>query len=134
MFLKSLSCLEYYGLDPCHYFSSLGLSLDAIIKMSWAELKPISDIDMHLFIETGVRGGIYYIAKRFSKANNKDMQFYEDKKPSKYIMYFDANNLYGWAMSQYLPYSGFKWLNQKEIDKFDVNSIECNFTEENSCP
>ena len=89
---------------------------------------------MHLFIETGMTGGIYYIAKRFSKANNKDMQFYEDKKQSKYIMYFDANNLYGWAMSQYLPYSGFKWLNQKEIDKFDVNSIECYSTEENSCP
>ena len=95
MFLKSLSSLEYYGLDPCHYFSDPGLSLDAMIKMSWVELKPISDTDMHLFIETGMTGGICYIAKRFSKANNKDMQFYEDKKPSKYIMYFDANNLYG---------------------------------------
>ena len=54
------------------------------------------------------------------------MESYDVNKPSKFIMYLDANNLRGWAMSQYLPYGGFKWLNQKEIDKFDVNSIECN--------
>ena len=54
------------------------------------------------------------------------MQSYNVNKPSKFIMYLDANNLYGWAMSQYLPYGGFKWLNQKEIDKFDVNPIDCN--------
>ena len=60
------------------------------------------------------------------------MQFYNDKKPSRYITYLDENNLYGWAMCQYLPYGEYKWFNQKEIDKFDVNSIECNSTEENS--
>ena len=54
------------------------------------------------------------------------------KKPSKYIINLDGNNLYGWAMTQYLSYSEFKWLNQKEIDKFDVNSVECNSIEENS--
>ena len=58
---------------------------------------------MHLFIEKGMRGGIFYIAKRYSKANNKYMQSYDAKKPSKYIIYLDANNLYGWATSQYLP-------------------------------
>ena len=68
---------------------------------------------MHLFIEKGMRLGIFYIAKRFSKANNKYMQFYDDKKTSKFIVYLDAHNLYVWAMSQYLLYSGFKWLNQK---------------------
>ena len=88
---------------------------------------------MHLFIEKGgMRGGISYIGKRHSKANNKYMKCYDDKKPSKYIMYLDANNLYGWTMSQYLPYGRFKWLNQKEVDRFDVNSIECNSIEENS--
>ena len=51
------------------------------------------------------------------------MQSYDDKKPSKFIAYLDANYLYGWAMSQYLPYGGFKWLNQKEIDKFGLKSI-----------
>ena len=63
---------------------------------------------MHLFNEKGMRGGISYIAKRFSKTNNKYVQLYDDKKPSKYITYLHANNLYGWAMSQYLPYGDFK--------------------------
>ena len=87
---------------------------------------------MHLFIEKGMGGGISYIAKRFNKANNKYMHHYDDKKPSKYITLLDANNLYGCAMSQYLPYGDVKWFNQKEIDKFDVNSIECNSIEVNS--
>ena len=77
---------------------------------------------MYLFTEKGIRGGISYIAKRFCKANNKYMQSYDDKKSSKYSTYFDANNLYSWAMNQYLPYSKFKWFNQKESDQFDVNS------------
>ena len=65
MFLKSLlMCLEYYGLDPCHYFSSPGLSWDAMPKMTGIELELISDIDMYFFIEKGMRGGISYIAKR----------------------------------------------------------------------
>ena len=94
-----------------------------MLKMTEIELELISDIDMYLFVEKGMRGGISNIAKRFSKANNKYMQSYDDKKPSKYITYLDANNLYGWAMSQYLPYGEFRWLNQKEIDKFCLNSI-----------
>ena len=57
---------------------------------------------MHLFIEIRMRGGISYIAKRYSKANNKYMQFYDDKKTNKYITYLDTNNLHGWEMSQYL--------------------------------
>ena len=64
-FIKT--CLDYYGLDPCHYFSSPGLSWDAMLKMSGVELDLISDIDMHLFVEKGMRGGISYIAKRHSK-------------------------------------------------------------------
>ena len=64
---------------------------------------------MHLFSEKGMRGGISYIAKRRSKASNKYMKCYD----SKYITYLDANNLYDWAMIQYLPYSEFKWLNPK---------------------
>ena len=117
------TCLDYYGLDPCHYFSSPGLSWDVMLKMTEIELDLISDIDIHLFIEKGMRAGISYIAKRYSKANNKYMQSYDAKKPSKCITYLDANNLYGWAMIQDLPYSGFKWLNQKEIGNFCLNSI-----------
>ena len=60
------------------------------------------------------RGGISYIAKISNKVNNKYMQFYDNGKPSKYITYLDENNLYGWGISQYLPYSEFKWINQKQ--------------------
>ena len=103
--------LEYFVLDPCHYFSSPGLIWDAMLKMTEIELELISDDDMYLFIEKGMRGGIFYIAKRFSKANNEYMQ--SCKKPSKYNTYLDKNNSYGWTMDQYLPFSGFKWSNLK---------------------
>ena len=76
---------------------------------------------MYLFIEKGLREGISYIAKRYAKANNKYMKDNDPTKPSKFITYLDMNNLYGWAMSGYLPYGGFKWL--KNVDGFDVNSI-----------
>ena len=121
-FIKT--CLDYYGLDPCHYFSFPGLSWDAMLKMTGIELDLSSDIDMHLFIEKGMRRGISYLAKRHSKANNKYMECYDSSEKSKCIAYLDANNLYCWAMNQYLPYRGFKWLNQKEIINFclDENS------------
>ena len=70
-----------------------------------------------------MRGGISCSTERYSKANNKYMKSYDDSKPSKYIMYLEANNLYGWAMSQCLPCSEFKRLNQKEMDRFNVDAI-----------
>ena len=74
VFEKFIStCLDYYGLDPCHYFSSPGLSWDSMLKMTGIKLDLISDIDMHLFIVKGMRGGISYISKRHSKASNKYM-------------------------------------------------------------
>ena len=76
-------CLNYYGLDPCHYFSCPGLNWDAVLKMTRIELDLISDIDIHLFIEKEMRGGISYIAKRHSKANNKYMECYDSSKESK---------------------------------------------------
>ena len=93
------TCLDCYRLDSCHYFSSPGLSWDAILTMTVIELELTSDIDMHLFIEKGMRGSIFYIAKRHSKANNKQMKCYDGSKESKYITYLDLDNLYGWAMS-----------------------------------
>ena len=106
------TCLQYYKLDPCHYFSSSGLSWDAMLKITKIEVELFSDIDIHLLFEKGMRGGISYIAKRYSKANNKPMTDYDSREESIYIIYLEANNLYGWAMSQYLPYGGFKWLNK----------------------
>ena len=115
------TCLKFYGLDPCHYFRSPGLSWDAMLKMTGVKLENISDIDKYLFIEKGLRGGIFYIVKRYAKANNKYMNDYDSKKPSKFITYLDMNNLYGWGLSGYLPYGGFKWL--KNVDGFNINSI-----------
>ena len=115
-----------YFIYTCHYFSSPGLSWDAMLKMTGIELDLISDIYMHLFIEKGMRGSISYIAKRYSKSNNKYMESYDSSIENIYITYLDANNLYGWAMIQYLLYSGFKWLNQKEISDFCLNSISEN--------
>ena len=89
--------------------------------MTCIKLEKISDIDLYLFIKKGLRGGISYIAKWYAKANNKDMNDYDPKKPSAFISYLDMNNLYGWAMSEYLPYEGLKWL--KNVDEFDVISI-----------
>ena len=115
------TCLKFYGLDPCHYFSSPGLSWDAMLKMTGVKLEKISDNDKYLFFEKGLRRGLSYIAKRYAKANNKYMNDYDPKKPSKLITYLDMNNLHGWAMSEYLPYGEFKWL--KIVDEFDVNSV-----------
>ena len=88
--------------------------------MTDIELEKVSDIDKYIFIEKGLRG-VSYIAKRYAKANNKYINDYDPKKPSTFISYLDMNNLYGLAMSEYLPCGRFKWL--KNIDKFDVMSI-----------
>ena len=113
--------LKFYKLDPSHYFSSLGLSWDGMLKMAGIKLVIISDIDKHLFIEKWLRGGIYYICKRFRKANNKYMKNYDPTKGSKFIMYLNKNDLNGWGTSEYLPYWEFKWL--KNIDKFYINPL-----------
>ena len=109
VFEKFISiCLKYYELDPCHYFSSPGLSWDAILKMTDIELEKVSDIDKYLFIEKGTKGGVSYIAKRYAKANNKYMNDYDLEKLSTFITYLDKNNLYGWSMCEYLPYEKFE--------------------------
>ena len=104
------TCLSYYGLDPPHYVTSPGLAWDAMLKMTKISLDVITDIDMQLFIAKGMRGGISYIAHRHAEANNQYMKNYDRNRESSYIMYLDANNLYGWAMSQPLPFRNFRWL------------------------
>ena len=92
-----------------------------MLKMTDIKLEKISDINKYLSTEKGLRGGISYIAKIYAKANKKYINDHDPKKPSTFISYLDMNNLHGWAMSEYLPYEGFKWL--QNVDKFDLMSI-----------
>ena len=113
-------CIKNYKLDPAWYYTAPGLSWDALLKKTKIELELLSDIDMILFIEKGIRGGVSMISHRYGKANNKYMgDEYDENEESKYIQYLDANNLYGWAMAQKLPYKDFRWLKPKEIDRLN---------------
>ncbi|GFX83941.1 uncharacterized protein TNCV_4286611 [Trichonephila clavipes] len=112
-------CLNFYKLDPCHCYTAPGLAWQACLYMSRVKLELFTDLDMHLFVERGIRGGISMISHRFSSANNKYLDSYDENKPSKYILYLDANNLYGWAMSQPLPTHGFEWITQP-IDFMEI--------------
>ena len=116
-------CLKNYGLDPVYYYTAPGLAWDACLKITGINLELLSDVDKLLMIEKGIRGGISIISNRYGKANNKYMKDFNIKKPSKYLMYLDANNLYGWAMSQKLPVHSFKWMSNKEIENIFNNQI-----------
>ncbi|VDI52955.1 Hypothetical predicted protein [Mytilus galloprovincialis] len=109
-------CLKHYGLDPAHYFTSPGLAYDAALKTTGVRLELLSDPDMLLMLERGTRGGVAMISHRHSKANNPYMANYDSTQQTKYLTYLDANNLYGWAMSQPLPTGDFEWVEPEEID------------------
>ena len=109
------TCKKAYGLDALHYYTSPGLAWDAMLEYTGTELDLISDSDMYLMIEKGIRGGVSSIMKRYSKANHKYLNDYDPEKPSQHILYLDANNLYGWAMSKPLPHKNFKWMNDDEL-------------------
>ena len=104
-----------YGLDPANYYTLPGYAWDVLLKDTKIELQLLTDPDTYLFIEKGLRGGISMVSQRLGEANNPYMKDYEKSKPTSYLQYLDANNLYGWAMCQYLPTSGFKW-SEKNID------------------
>ena len=119
-------CQEKYGLDSANYHSAPGLSWDALLKKTGVELELLTDLDMHLFIEHGMRGGISMASKRYAKANNLQVEGYEPTQPTNYITYLVANNLYGWAMSLHLPKKNFHWKRvmptEEQIMKMKWNS------------
>ncbi|XP_046811985.1 uncharacterized protein LOC111688865, partial [Lucilia cuprina] len=100
-------CKSIYNLDPCHYYTAPGLSWDAMLKITNIKLDLLTDLEMIQFLNKGIRGGIVQCSERHSVANNKYLSDYDDKLPSKYLTYLDANNLYGWAMSESLPEGNF---------------------------
>ena len=117
-------CIEIYGLDPAHFLSAPGLAWQACFKMTKVKLELLTDIDMLLMVEKGTRGGICQAIHRYAKANNKYMKNYDKDIISSYLMYLDANNLYGWAMSQKLPVNGFKWVEKSRLSRFNERFIK----------
>jgi hypothetical protein len=115
--------MEMYGLDPVHYITLPSYGMDAMLRMTGACLELLTDPDMYGFFEEGIRGGISLISHRYARANNKYLDDYDPSKRSSYISYLDVNNLYGNAMTEMLPYSGFQWMAKEELDTLDVNAI-----------
>ena len=109
-------CRKIYKLDPCWYYTVPGLSYDAMLKVTGIKLEILRDVDMITYIEAGIRGGLTQNITHYAKANNKYLENFNPDNPQNYILYIDANNLYGWSMEAKLPYGGFKWVE-------DVNSV-----------
>ena len=116
------SCLKNYELDPAHFVSLPGLAWQACLKKTNVELELLTDYDMLLMVEEGIRGGICHAMQFYAKANNKYMKDYDRKKKSSYIQYLDANNLYGKAMTEKLPVRGFRWMD--DISKIDEDFVK----------
>ena len=122
------TCLKVYGLDPAHFLSLPGLAWQACLQKTNIKLELLTDCDMLLMVEEGIRGGICHAIHRYAKANNKYMNNYDKNEESSYIQYLDANNLYGWAMSQKIPVNNFKWvedtseINEEFVKNYDENS------------
>ena len=116
-------CLQHYGLDTAHKYTSPGLSWQTAFKMTDVELDLLTDIDQHLLIEEEIRGGVAMISHRYARTNAPGMGNYNTSKRNSHIMYLDANNLNGWAMWQPLPTSYFKWVTDEETEELDVMII-----------
>ena len=115
-------CIQIYELDPAHFLSVPGLAWQACLKKTEVELELITNNDILLMVEKGTRGGICQAIHRYAKANNKYMKNYDKNIKSSYLMYLDANNLYGWAMSQKLPVNGFEWV--EDLSQFKEDFIK----------
>ena len=119
------TCIEVYELDPAHFLSLPGLAWQACLKKTNIKLELLTDYDMLLMVEEGIRGGICHSIHRYARANNKYMKNYAENEESSYIQYLYANNLYVWAMSQKLPVNCFKWVNDvSEINEEFVKNYD----------
>ena len=124
------ACIKTYELDPAYFISLSGLAWRACLNKIGVELELLTDYDMLLMIEKGIRGGICHAVHRYAKANNKYMKNCDKSKESPYIQYLDANNLYGAAMSEKLPINGLKWvkdisgINKKSVKSYDKKNSD----------
>ena len=109
-------CRSNYNVNPAWYFTAPGLAWDAALKETNISLDLLEEPDMLLMIEKGIRGGVSMILKRYAKPNNKYVKDFKQEEESKFIAYLDANNLHGYGMSQKLPTSDFKWMNDLELE------------------
>ena len=122
-------CLNNYGLDPAHFYTTPGLAWKACLKKTGICLELLLDPDMLLMFERGIRGGITQSIHRWAQANNPYIgSEYNPGAQTKYLQYLDANNLYGWAMSQPLHTGGFRWVDVSldEIDEL-VSHKDCGY-------
>ncbi|XP_024882124.1 uncharacterized protein LOC112461203 [Temnothorax curvispinosus] len=116
------TCIDTYRLDPAHYYILPGYTWDAMLKYTGVRFELLTDIDMVMFVERGIRGGLSQCSNRYARANNKYMRSHDSSQPSTYLMNFDVNNLYGWAMCKPLPYADFQWVDDAE--SLDVMSVK----------
>ena len=117
-------CIKEYELDPAHFLSLPGLVWQACLKKTNIELELLTNYDVLLMVEEGIRDGICHSIHRYAKANNKYMKNYNSNEESSYIQYLDANNLYSWVMSKKLPVNGFKWLDSNKINKINEDFMK----------
>ena len=114
--------LNYYELDPCHYYTLPGLFFDDCLKMTKMELELLCDPEQFLFVENSIRGGVSVVSHRHVTANNVFLPDCNPDDSSSWILFVDANNLYGHTMSQPLPTGDFKFLSPKEIEEFHMSN------------
>ncbi|XP_025199346.1 uncharacterized protein LOC112597488 [Melanaphis sacchari] len=103
-------CITTYHLDPSFYYTAPGFSFDCMLKYTGQQLELIHDYDILIMFEKGIRGGLTQASMRYAKANNEKTPDYDSTKPKSWLVYQDCNNLYGYAMSQFMPHGGFKWV------------------------
>jgi len=118
------SMFVQHRLDCLHFPTLPSLAWAAALRHTDAELDLITDPNMYLLIENSIRGGMATISNRYSKANNPYLEGYDESKPTTYITYLDANNLYGHAQSQALPVGNYRFLSEREVEELDLMSVK----------